>query len=105
MKKLILAGLIAAMPLFAQADVNINVGGSSVQTLRFGNQDSRGYYWDGGAWRDRNYWERHHGPRGEAQYTGRSNHDRRDHRDDKGRFKGHQDQRKCPPGQAKKGRC
>ncbi|MDR1995874.1 DUF2502 domain-containing protein [Azonexus sp.] len=99
MKKLILAGLIATSPLFVQAaDININVGSTRVQTpganLTFGSRDSRGNYWDGGDWRDRNYWERHHGPRGEKFYTGRPQGV--PHQGKKG-F--------CPPGQAKKGNC
>jgi len=100
MKKLILAGLIAISPLFVQAaDVNNHVGGDRVQTPAgkhtFGSRDSRGYYWDGSDWRDRDYWEGHHGPRGEKHYTGRHTHEAP-----------HQEKNVfCPPGQAKKGNC
>ena len=99
MKKLILTGLIAISPLFAQAgDINIHVGGDRAQApaakKTFGSRDNRGYYWDGDYWRDRDYWERHHGPRGEKYYTGRPH--RAPHQGKKG-F--------CPPGQAKKGNC
>ena len=100
MKKIILAGLIAAAPLFAQAtNISINVDNARIQTpgvtVTFGNRDNRGYYWDGYDWRTPKYWKRHHGPRGEKYYTGH-------------RSKGVPSQHKrdfCPPGQAKKGRC
>ncbi|MCL2656683.1 MAG: DUF2502 domain-containing protein [Betaproteobacteria bacterium] len=106
MKKLIVAGLVAATPLFAQAaDVNINIGSASVQTpgatVVFGSRDNRGYYWDGGDWRNRDYWERHHGPRGEKYYTGRRHQDA-PHRD---KHKHEHKRGFCPPGQAKKGNC
>ena len=98
MKKWILTGLIALVPLLAQAaDVNVDLGSVRVQTpsVTFGSRDNRGYYWDGGDWRDHDYWERHHGPRGEKYYTGH-------------RPQGVPHQGKkgfCPPGQAKKGNC
>lgn len=94
MKKLLLAALIAASPLLANAvDVNVNLGNVRVQapgvTVTFGSRDDRGYYWDGYYWRDAGYWKQHNGPRGEKYYTGRGN-------------KGGSH---CPPGQAKKGNC
>lgn len=94
MKKLILAGLIAATPLFAQAaDVRVDIGSVRVQapgvTVTFGSRDTRGYYWDGYEYRDPDYWRRHDGHRGEKYYTGHP-----------GKGNGG-----CPPGQAKKGRC
>ncbi|MDR2186669.1 MAG: DUF2502 domain-containing protein [Azonexus sp.] len=69
MKKLILAAFIAAAPLFAQADVNINIGAPGISII-FGSRDDRGYYWDGYDWRDHIYWEKHLGPRGQRYYTG-----------------------------------
>lgn len=99
MKKLLLAALLAASPLFAEAaDINVDIGSVRVQTpgatITFGSRNDRGYYWDGYDWRDQDYWRQHNGPRGEKYYTGRGN---------KGvphRGGGH-----CPPGQAKKGNC
>lgn len=84
MKKLILLLSVLALPLFAQAqDVRINVDGLKIQsgstTIKFGDRDKRGYYWDGNTWRDPVYWDKHHG-------NGKGNQG-------------------CPPGQAKKGNC
>ncbi|MDO9243906.1 MAG: DUF2502 domain-containing protein [Rhodocyclaceae bacterium] len=97
MKKLIIAALIAATPLFAQA-IDVNIGGVRVQTpgvtVTFGSRDSRGYYWDGDVYRDSDYWKQHNGPRGQQYYTGRGN-----------QGAAHQGGRHCPPGQAKKGNC
>jgi hypothetical protein len=77
--------LLAGLTSTALAtDVRINVDGLKIQagntTITFGDRDKRGYYWDGGTWRDPVYWEKNHG---------------------KGKDKG----RHCPPGQAKKGNC
>jgi hypothetical protein len=98
MKKLIITALLAATPLLVQAaDVRVDIGSVRVQapgvTVTFGSRDTRGYYWDGYDWRDRNYWQRHNGPRGEKYYTGR------------GKGVPHQGPGFCPPGQAKKGNC
>lgn len=95
MKKILLATLLAASPLFAGAtDINVNLGSVRVQgpggvTVTFGSRDSRGYYWDGYEYRDPAYWKEHGGPRGEKYYTGGK----------------HGGGRHCPPGQAKKGNC
>jgi hypothetical protein len=95
---MILTGLTAAA-LSAQAvDINVDLGGVRVQTpggtaIAFGSRDNRGYYWDGGDWRDRAYWESHNDPRGEKYYTCRQ---------PKG---APHPGKKCPPGQAKKGNC
>jgi hypothetical protein len=83
MKNLLLCALLAALPAFSQA-TDINIDGSVTiksgnATLRIGDQDKRGYYWDGKYWRDPDYWHQHHGNNGVGS--------------------------KCPPGQAKKGRC
>ncbi|WP_410499734.1 DUF2502 domain-containing protein [Chitinibacter sp. S2-10] len=79
MKKLLLISLLGSLPMFAQA-LDISIDGATIKTgsttIRFGEQDKRGYYWDGKVWRDPDYWHQHHG---------------------KGKH--------CPPGQAKKGRC
>ena len=84
MIKLLTVLSLAAVPVLAQAnDVRINVDGVRIQsgstTIRFGDRDRRGYYWDGSRWRDPVYWDKHHG-----------------------KGKGNQG---CPPGQAKKGNC
>jgi len=89
MKKVLVLALLAGMPLFAQAgDVNVNIGSARIQsgntTITFGDRDKRGYYWDGGTWRDPVYWEKHHG---------------------KGKGNPNAPGQNCPPGQAKKGNC
>ena len=99
MKKLLLLACALQLPLMAQAiDVNVNLGGTRIEapgiTITFGSRNDRGYYWDGGAWRDPDYWKRHDGPRGEKFYTGRGN-----------QGVPHQEGGHCPPGLAKKGRC
>ncbi len=97
MKKPILAALIAVTPLLAQA-VDVNISGLRVQapgvTVTFGSRDSRGYFWDGDAYRDPAYWKQHNGPRGQQFYTGRGNSGA-----------AHQGGKNCPPGQSKKGNC
>lgn len=98
MKKILLAALIAATPLFAGAsDVRVDIGSVRVQTggvtVTFGSRNDRGYYWDGQEWREPGYWKKHHGPRGEKYYTGRP------------QGVPHQGPGFCPPGQAKKGNC
>ncbi len=86
MKKMILAlTLLAGAPLFVQAaDVQVDLGSLKIKsgntTLSIGDRDPRGYYWDGGVWRDPVYWDKHHG-----NGKGNAHH--------------------CPPGQAKKGNC
>ena len=87
MKKLVrLLGLAA--PMFASAaDVNVNVGVgigapavvATAPVYKYGDRDRRGWYWDGGTWRDPVWWEKNQG---------------------RGRGNGG-----CPPGQAKKGNC
>jgi hypothetical protein len=97
MKKLILAALIACAPVLAQA-IDVNVSGLRVEAqgvnVTFGSRDNRGYYWDGGEYRNPDYWKQHNGPRGQQFYTGRGNSGA-----------AHQKGKQCPPGQAKKGNC
>ncbi|WP_354677719.1 DUF2502 domain-containing protein [Cupriavidus plantarum] len=93
MKKTVLAGVLACSAWTAgAADVNVAIGTPGMQgpavVISFGSRDSRGYYWDGEAYRDPAYWRKHNGPKGEKYYTGR------------GKGNGG-----CPPGQAKKARC
>jgi hypothetical protein len=89
MNKILLLALIAGLPLLSHAsDLRINVDSLRIKsgntTISIGEQDKRGYYWDGGEWRDPVYWEKHHG-KGKGQGQGQGYH--------------------CPPGQAKKGNC
>ncbi|QKS28832.1 MAG: hypothetical protein FAZ92_02135 [Accumulibacter sp.] len=89
MRRILCCAMLAVLPVMAPAaDVQINVGSVEIQTggatIRFGDRDRRGYYWDGKQWRDPVYWQKHHG-KGKAQGQGEGVH--------------------CPPGQAKKGNC
>jgi hypothetical protein len=61
MKKiLLLVCLPLLLPIAAQANVSIdiNVPGAS---LHLGDQDKRGYYWDGYDWRPPQWWHEHQG--------------------------------------------
>lgn len=97
MRKLILAALITVTPLLAQA-IDVNISGLRVEapgvTVTFGSRNNQGYYWDGGEYRDPDYWKKHNGPRGQSYYTGRGNSGAAS-----------QGGKHCPPGQAKKGNC
>lgn len=91
-KALLMVTVLAAMPVLSQAtDLRVDVDRVRIQaggiTLSIGDRDHRGYYWDGGVWRDPVYWKKHHP------------HDYHEHRDYDRRG------RHCPPGQAKKGNC
>ncbi|MRS14782.1 DUF2502 domain-containing protein [Enterobacteriaceae bacterium RIT691] len=57
-RSLILAAvLLAAAPLVANAGEITLVPAIKLQ---IGDQDHYGNYWDGGRWRDRDYWHRHY---------------------------------------------
>ncbi|MFP8563994.1 DUF2502 domain-containing protein [Klebsiella sp. 1SOBk5mer] len=74
-RSLILAAvLLAAAPLVANAGEITLL--PSIK-LQIGDRDNYGNYWDGGSWRDRDYWRRH--------YEWRDN---RWHRHDNGWHKG-----------------
>ncbi|MCZ4306984.1 DUF2502 domain-containing protein [Zoogloeaceae bacterium G21618-S1] len=94
MKKVLLAAMLlaGASALTHASDVNIDIDRVRIQaggvSISVGERDRRGYYWDGGVWRDPVYWKKHHP------------HDY----DDDHRYKGKKS-RHCPPGQAKKGNC
>lgn len=85
MKKIVVAALLA-LPLLAQAlEVTVRTDSPKQRiTFQYGDRDQRGWYWDGGTWRDPEYWRRHHG---------------------KGKGNPNAPGQDCPPGQAKKGRC
>lgn len=89
--RLLLLALLALPFSVSASEVRIDLGNVRVQapgvTVTFGSRNDRGDYWDGREWRDKDYWRRHEGHRGEKYYTGHG--------------KGHH----CPPGQAKKGNC
>ncbi|EFP6911441.1 DUF2502 domain-containing protein [Shigella flexneri] len=62
MQSIVLAlSLVLVAPMAAQAAEITLV--PSVK-LQIGNRDNRGYYWDGGHWRDHGWWKRHYEWRG-----------------------------------------
>lgn len=48
------------LPLAAQADVSVDINVPGV-SLHLGDQDRRGYYWDGYDWRPPQWWHAHQG--------------------------------------------
>ena len=73
MQSIVLAlSLVLVAPMAAQAAEITLV--PSVK-LQIGDRDNRGYYWDGGRWRDHDWWKSH--------YEWRDNrwHQHDDHRD------------------------
>ncbi|EEP89266.1 DUF2502 domain-containing protein [Yersinia kristensenii] len=59
-KYLLLLGILSLMPLIAQADVSLDINIPGV-SLHLGDQDNRGYYWDGYDWRPPQWWHEHRG--------------------------------------------
>ncbi|MBF7993126.1 DUF2502 domain-containing protein [Rahnella laticis] len=59
-KSLLLLCCALALPVIAQANVSIDVNVPGV-TLHLGDQDQRGYYWDGYDWRPPQWWHEHQG--------------------------------------------
>ncbi|MFU2318082.1 DUF2502 domain-containing protein [Rahnella sp. PCH160] len=59
-KSLLLLCCALALPVIAQANVSIDVSVPGV-TLHLGDQDQRGYYWDGYDWRPPQWWREHQG--------------------------------------------
>ena len=56
--------LILAAVLLASAPLVANAGEITLLPsikLQIGDRDNYGNYWDGGGWRDRDYWRRHYG--------------------------------------------
>lgn len=59
-KYLLLLGVLSLMPLAVQADVSLDINMPGV-SLHLGDQDNRGYYWDGYDWRPPQWWHEHRG--------------------------------------------
>ncbi|MER1979368.1 DUF2502 domain-containing protein, partial [Pseudocitrobacter faecalis] len=55
--------------------------------LQIGDRDNYGNYWDGGRWRDRDYWHRHYQWRDRGWHDGR--HDGRGRGPGRGHGHGH----------------
>ena len=62
MKKILLLVCLPLLllPLVAQADVSIDINVPGV-SVHLGDQDRRGYYWDGYDWRPPQWWHAHQG--------------------------------------------
>ncbi|HHL2560057.1 TPA: DUF2502 domain-containing protein [Yersinia enterocolitica] len=61
MKKImLLLSVLSLMPMIAQADVSLDINIPGV-SLHLGDQDKRGYYWDGYDWRPPQWWHEHRG--------------------------------------------
>ncbi|CRY54012.1 Protein of uncharacterised function (DUF2502) [Yersinia intermedia] len=59
-KYLLLLCLLPLMPFGAQAGVSLDINIPGV-SLHLGDQDSRGYFWDGYDWRPPQWWHEHRG--------------------------------------------
>jgi hypothetical protein len=59
-KYLLLLCLLPLMPLGVQAGVSLDINIPGV-SLHLGDQDSRGYFWDGYDWRPPQWWHEHRG--------------------------------------------
>ncbi|MEQ9720752.1 DUF2502 domain-containing protein [Yersinia alsatica] len=59
-KYLLLLGVLSLIPLAVQADVSLDINMHGV-SLHLGDQDNRGYYWDGYDWRPPQWWHEHRG--------------------------------------------
>ncbi|MBI5450284.1 MAG: DUF2502 domain-containing protein [Gammaproteobacteria bacterium] len=124
MRKLIIGGILVAMPLLAGADTDIRLKVEGIDismpgvSIHIGDRDRDGRYWDGYDWRDHAWWASHRGHHiGERSQRGHywDGHQWRDHawwkehhrehHDDDDEHEGRDEGRFCPPGQAKKGRC
>ncbi|TPG62795.1 DUF2502 domain-containing protein [Ewingella americana] len=69
MKKLILVlAVMLSLPAVAQADVEIGVNVPGL-SLHVGDRDPRGYYWDGGGWREPGWWDHHYRDEGRGHWV------------------------------------
>lgn len=59
-KYLLLFGVLSFMPLIAQPDVSLDINMPGIN-LHLGDQDKRGYYWDGYDWQPPQWWKDHRG--------------------------------------------
>lgn len=59
-KSLLLLCCALALPVIAQANVSVDVNVPGV-SVHLGDQDHRGYYWDGYDWRPPQWWHDHQG--------------------------------------------
>lgn len=58
---------LSALPEIAHANVSIGLNAPGI-SLRIGDRDPRGNYWDGGRWRPQSWWSHHRHERGRWVY-------------------------------------
>ena len=61
-KTALLLSILLGMPLLASANVSININTPGA-SIHIGDQDKRGYFWDGYDWRQPAWWKQHHNQR------------------------------------------
>ncbi|PLR40525.1 DUF2502 domain-containing protein [Chimaeribacter coloradensis] len=81
LRSVVLCGVLA-LPAIAQAGVSLDINVPGV-SLHLGDQDNRGYYWDGYDWRPPQWWHEHKNKHGPQHDNGPRGHDNRGH-DDRG---------------------
>lgn len=59
-KSFLLLCCVLALPVVAQAGMTVDVNAPGM-TIHIGDQDHRGYYWDGYDWRAPQWWHAHQG--------------------------------------------
>lgn len=98
---LALAMMLAAPVMVQAAEITL----IPAVKLQIGDRDNRGYYWDGGNWRDHNWWNNHyewHDNRWHAHTppphhdNGHHNGHHDDHHDNRGHGNDHQDDHRPP---------
>ncbi|KAA8730293.1 MAG: DUF2502 domain-containing protein [Ewingella americana] len=69
MKKIVLVlAVMLSLPALAHANVEIGINVPGV-SLHIGDRDNRGYYWDGGGWRDPGWWGHHYRDNGYGHWV------------------------------------
>ena len=61
-KTALLLSILLGLPLLANANVSVNINTPGV-SIHIGDQDKRGYFWDGYDWRSPSWWQQHHNRR------------------------------------------
>lgn len=90
MKKM--QSILLALSLIMVAPITVQAGEITLVPsvkLQIGDRDNRGYYWDGGHWRDRGWWNNHYQWRGNRWHPHRPpppppHHYKKKHNDHRG---------------------
>lgn len=97
-----LAMMLAAPVIVQAAEITL----IPAVKLQIGDQDNRGYYWDGGNWRDHGWWNNHYEWRDNRWHAhtpphhdnGHHNGHHDDHHDNHGHGNDHRDDHRPPSG-------